>query len=45
MFTLTAENVACFVSRSIDFDVFPDPHILGILELHPARETGVLSFF
>ena len=32
--------------HNIDLDVFPDlPHILGILEHHPERETGLLSFF
>ena len=34
-----------FASHSIDLDVFPDPHILGILEHHHERETGLLSFF
>ena len=34
-----------FASRSIDLDVYPDSHILGILELHPGRETGLLLFF
>ena len=32
-------------SHSIDLDVFPDSHILVILELHPGRETGLLLFF
>ena len=31
-------------SLSIDLDVFPGPYILGILEHHPERETGLLSF-
>ena len=30
--------------HNIDLDVFPDPHILVILEHHPGRETGRLSF-
>ena len=31
--------------HNIDLDLFPGPHIPGILELHPGHETGLLSFF
>jgi len=31
--------------HNIDLDVFPGPHIPGILGFHPGRETELLSFF